>query len=495
MASGVSRRQVGLATGALLAAGITGCGSSDGKSVPPPSAAAPPPGGARPAVSAQSLGYTVNVNNGGAPGYVFFVSGTTAANPGADSHASVLVIADKSGKIVWQRELPPGQTGGNLRVQTYQGKPVLTWWQGLKVGSHGIGVSYVADQHYNVIATVTPGDDLSSDIHEFRLTPDGHALITSYQEVSADLSAVGGPKDGSIYNCVATVVDVAAKKTLFRWDALTHIPIADSPAKYTAGQVLDPYHMNSIALDPEGNLVISMRAISTVFNVNPRSGAINWQLGGKHSTFELGGGVEFAFQHDAEMPDANTLTLFDNHFEGSRAQPGGGSVPSSLKWIRLDFETRKATLIHAQPHPGNLSAGAMGNLQRLPGGNTFSGWGTAGHIAEFGANGDMVYDATLSDGTYRAFLDEWTGDPVLPPQLVLNERTAHGIWNGATTVARWRLLQGRDSTVLRPVTTVEWAGYDTPIPLPDKPAGFYQLQALDAASVVINQTPPLPPGP
>ncbi|BBX75501.1 aryl-sulfate sulfotransferase [Mycobacterium shinjukuense] len=460
----------------------TACGWRDSKSATPQASA----------VSARSLGYTVNVNRpGGAPGYVFFVSGTTAANPGVGSRPAVLVVADKAGNVVWQRELPAGQTAGNLRVQSYQGKPVLTWWQGLKRGSHGLGASYIADAHYNVIATLTPGSALSSDIHEFRLTSDGRALITCYQEVSADLTALGGPNDGRIYNCIAAVVDVATKKTLFLWDARSHVPVSDSPAKYSAGQVLDPYHMNSIALDPAGNLVISMRAMSTVFNVDPRTGAINWQLGGKHSTFELGDGVEFGYQHDAEMPDADTLTLFDNHFEGNAGQTGGGPVPSSLKWIRLDRTARRATLLRAQTHPDKLSAGAMGNLQRRPGGNTFSGWGTAEHIAEFAPDGDLVYDATLAGGTYRAFLDEWTGDPVEPPQLTFTDHTAHAAWNGATAVRRWRLLHGPESTAMTTLSTVDWAGYDTAIPLSGSMDGYYQLQALDEGGAVINQTPPI----
>ncbi|WP_238305200.1 MULTISPECIES: arylsulfotransferase family protein [Mycobacterium] len=491
MPNGISRRRFGMLAGGALAATAVACSSTDHK--PAPNAPSPPPPPGNNAVSAQSLGYTVNVDKpGGAPGYVFFVSGTSAANPTAGGGVSVLVIADKAGRVVWQRELPPGQVGGNLRVQTYQGRPVLTWWQGLRMGSHGIGFNCIADQHYNVLTTLTPGGDLSSDIHEFRLTPDGHALITAYQEVTTDLTAVGGPKDGRIFNCIATVVDVATRKTLFQWDALSHVPVADSPEKHAPGEVFDPYHMNSIALDPAGNLLISLRAVSTVFNIDPRSGAINWQLGGKHSTFELGDGVEFAFQHDAEMPDPTTLTVFDNHFEGSRAQPGGGSVPTRLKWIRLDFAARTATLVRAQPHPGNLSAGAMGNLQQLPGGTAFSGWGTAGHIAEFAADGDMLYDATLTDGTYRAFLDEWTGDPVLPPQLMFTDNGIRASWNGATTVARWRLLHGTLSNAMTEVATVDWSGYDTPIPLRDKPDGYYQVQALDGGGAVLNQTPPLP---
>jgi hypothetical protein len=484
----ISRRQLGVAAGAVAVVGLAACRSRGDTSATRPSDPAAP-----------SMDYTVKVNKpGGAPGYVFFTFGANAANaaaptlptgPASGASPSVLVIADKAGNVVWEREMPTGQSAGNLRVQSYQGKPVLTWWQGVNRGGHGTGVNYIADEHYNVITTLTPGEDLSSDIHEFRLTPDGRALISSYQEATTDLTAIGGPADAKTYNSIASVVDIASKKTLFRWDALSHVPISDSLAKYIAGPVFDPYHINSISLDPSGNLLISMRAVSAVCNVDPRSGAINWQLGGRHSTFALGEGVEFAYQHDAQMPDANTLTVFDNHSDVS--QGPGPAIPSSLKWIRLDFAGRRATLIRTQTHPGNLVSAAMGNMQRLPGGNTFSGWGTAGRISEFAADGEMVYDAALTGGTYRAFLDAWTGEPADPPRLTLTEKAAHAVWNGATKVVRWRLLKGPQSNVMTPLTTVAWAGYETRIPLTENTAGCYQLQALDAGGAVVNQSPPV----
>lgn len=475
----ISRRQLGVATGGILAGGLIAVGTRGHKSANP----------AASAVSPQSLGYTINLDQpGGAPGYVFFVSGTTAAHLGNVSRPCVLVVADKAGHVVWQRELPAGETAGNLRVQRYRGKPVLTWWQGRKQSGHGLGASYIADEHYNVISTLTPGGELSSDMHEFRLTPDGRALITSYPEVAADLTAIGGPRDGRVYNCTASVVDVATKQTLFQWDALSHIPISDSPARCTAGQTFDAYHMNSIAMDPAGNLVISMRALSTVFNVDYRTGAINWRLGGKRSTFALGDGVEFAYQHDVEMPDAATVTLFDNHYEGSRGHMGDGSVPTSLKWIHLDVAAGRASLVRAQRHPGDLSVGAMGNLQQLPGGNTFSGWGTAEHISEFTAGGEMVFDASLPGGTYRAFLDEWTGDPVEPPQLTFAGDTAHAVWNGATRVNRWRLLSGPESNTMTPRTTVAWSGYDTSIPQIGNSGSYSQLEALAADGAVVGRS-------
>jgi hypothetical protein len=489
----VSRRQFGVVVGAVLAGSLAGCGCGDDGDDGSDDQPSPTAG-----VSAHNLGYTVNVNKpGGAPGYVFFVAGTSAADvtaptasTGAGGRPAVLAIADKAGRLVWQRELPAGQSGGNLRVQNYQGRPVLTWWQGAKDGGHGFGACYIADQHYNVIRTLTPGGGLSADIHEFRLTPDGRALITSYQEVTADLTAIGGPADARIYNCIASIVDVASGKSQFQWDALSHVPLTELPARRKPGEVPDPYHINSISLDPSGNLLISIRSLSTVFNVDTHSGAINWQLGGKHSTLALADGADFGYQHDAAMPDANTLTVFDNHDDiGPREATATDDIlPTSLKWIHLDFTAHRATLIREQKHPANVIAGAMGNLQQLPGGNTFSGWGSAGHIAEFSSNGEMVFDATLAGGTYRAYLDDWTGDPADPPALAFADNTAHVLWNGATTVTQWRLLHGSERDTLTPLTTVGWTGYDTPIPLAGNAGGYYQAQALGAGGVVVNQS-------
>jgi hypothetical protein len=451
--------------------------------------------------------YRVNVNRpDGLGGDVFYTTGFSAAvdlnkasgtpshvpppndsgNPAAPAGASSGVrIMSKDGHVLWGWNAPPGKGTNNFRTQTLNGQPVLTWWVGDRVNGHGAGEDYIVDSHYHLVKTLTPGDGLSADAHEFRLTPDGHALITSYKEVTADLSAVGGPKDGKMYDGIATVVDVATGKPLLHWDAMQHVPLTDSYQPYVPDRIWDPYHMNSIALDPSGNLLVSLRHTSTVYDVNPSSGEINWQLGGKRSTYQLTGGVEFAFQHDAEMPDANTVTLFNNN--SNSGQAGGGL--SSLEWIHLDPTTHVATLIRNQTHPDNLITGAMGNLQQIGNGNTFSGWGTAGHISEFSANGELIYDVSLPGaGTYRAYFDNWQGAPDDSPALQIDGTTAHAQWNGATAVTQWKVLTGPDTSHLTTTMTIPATGADTSFTIPTV-GQHYQVQGLDNTGAVIGTSP------
>ncbi|NED67333.1 hypothetical protein G3I15_41035, partial [Streptomyces sp. SID10244] len=74
------------------------------------------------------------------------------------------------------------------------------------------------------------------------LTPDGRALVTSYHEVDADLTAIGGPKNGTMYDAVASVVDVATKRVLMRWSAARHVPLTDATAtdKLPGSDAYDP---------------------------------------------------------------------------------------------------------------------------------------------------------------------------------------------------------------------------------------------------------------
>lgn len=476
---------------AVLMLGLVACSPGKGVSHEPGGRAADEDG-QRALLAAPRV--SVRVNDPGADGFLFVNNGGVGSAPDGPE------ILTKAGQPVWFRPLPKGQAARNFQVQRYQGKQVLTWWQGVYTptggfgNGHGVGKYYIADERYKVIATVDP-EGLPADSHEFRLTPDGRALVTSYRKAPADLTALGGPEDGQVWDCEAAVVDVATQKVLFRWDALEHVPVSDtfealSDPNATRDGVFNPYQMNAVTLAPDGNLLVSLRNTSALYAVNAQTGETAWQLGGKRSSFAMGPGTGFAFQHDPQFVGPDAVVLFNDNSDGVTT-----SGRSSVQWIGLDLAGRTARLIREQAHPADPKANAMGNPQILGNGDVFSGWGNTGRIAEFAPDGKLVYDAVADQAvaTYRVFLQEWAGEPSDDPVLVAPPEggaTLSAVWNGATKVARWQLLRGESPDRLSPVAESAWDGLATAIRLPrDTPTGgYFQVVAFDANGAVLGRS-------
>lgn len=427
--------------------------------------------------------------------------GSTAQNSGGPGGPE---IVDKAGKPVWFKQMKPGTIGGNLEVQTYHGQSVLTWWEGVDADD---GVDYIADSSYRNIAAVKVAGGLQTNIHEFRLVPGGRALITATRVKPYDLSPYGGPKDGKVWDNIAVVVDIATGNTVFEWSALDHVPVSDTYLPYSQSLVdfpsdfYNPFLMNAIDQAPNGDLLISLRHMSAVLDVDSTTGKVNWQLGGKHSTLAMGSGVEFAFQHDPEFDGNNTVRLYDN---GSM-DPKVPGPSSKAKWIRIDPIARTAALEHSITAPGDVSTWCLGSVQDLPDGNVFVAWGSSRRIAEYAKDGTMVYEAQTGGdqarslgATYRAHLLPWTARPAQAPQAVVvaldadgTSAAVHALWNGATEVKRWRLMHGENANKLAPVATVDWNGLDTTIVLRSGPAtGYFVVEALDVRGDVIGRSAP-----
>src|SRR5882724_10659399 len=292
-------------------------------------------------------------------------------------------ILDNQGRLVWFHEVAAGSYATNFRVQTYRGQQVLTWWEGgADTSGKGWGVGYIADRNYQIIATVQGQEML--DFHEFRLTPQGTALVVLNREKTADLTPFGGPADGKVLENGLQEIDVATGAVVHEWWSLDHVPITDTDVQ-PEEDLLDYFHMNSITLDVDGNYLISARHTNTVYKVDRRTGEIIWRLGGRKSDFRMGDGATFAWQHDVELESPNTYRMFDN--ETSRTEP---AKHSRVLWIKVDPRTRVATMIRQLEHPDGLAAVVEGGSQRLPNGNTEVSWGSAGRVSEFTADGSLV---------------------------------------------------------------------------------------------------------
>jgi hypothetical protein len=476
------------AVGALT---LSGCGGEKAK--PTPKAAPPPPPGptqhfrSRPDLKPPVVQIRTPAK-GTAPGYVFLAPKMAVVQAGP-------LIMDNRGQVVWFHPLKRTKGVTDFRAQRYHGKPVLTWWRG-RVSDVGVGINgwyVIYDQSYRPVAEVRPGNGLVGDVHEFLLTSRDTALMTIYHRRHADLRALGGPKDGLIWDGIVQEVDIPTGRVLFEWHSFPEIPVAESysnPPKKQLGTKPFPYdyiHLNSIDEEPNGNLLVSGRNTHAVYEISRRPGKVLWRLGGKKSDFRLGRGVRFAWQHDARRQPDGTITIFDN-----------GAAPPVEKFTRvlvlkLDERSKRASLVRSYRHPKRLLAPFEGNAQFLPNGHVFVGWGAWPYVSELDGNGRVLFDAYFGHGkkpgadadTYRAYRFVWHGRPKQPPDIAVAGTKVYVSWNGATEVTRWQVLVGKANDDLAVVATARKSGFETAIPFRAK-GKYIAVQALDHTGKVIG---------
>jgi hypothetical protein len=401
------------------------------------------------------------------------------------------MILDPSGRLIWFKALPKYTSATNLQVQEFAGKPVLTWWQGdISVHGFGQGEGVILNSSYAQIARVRAGNGLRADLHEFQLTPQGTALITAYDPIYCNLSSVGGSADGAVTDGTFQEIDVRTGLVMYQWTSLDHVALDESYAPASAGDAgfpFDFFHINSINLDQDGSLLISARNTWTAYDLNAQTGQINWQLGGKHSSFTLGPGVATAWQHDPRELANGTFSIFDNG-----ASPTVHSQSRAIV-VSLEPQSRTATLVGQLTHTPPILTQSQGNVQAQANGDWFVGWGEVPDFSEYSPTGQLLFDAHFPPGdqSYRDLRFPWTGTPATRPVFsVLAARgkgTVYASWNGATLVASWKVFVGATPRDLKPVAQAARSGFESAIPLPAGTAGRYlTVQALDAGGRVLG---------
>ena len=121
------------------------------------------------------------------------------------------------------------------------------------------------------------------------ITPRDTALLTSYVVQRAPTSRRSAARATARSRTRSSRRSTSpAGRLLLEWHSLEHIPLRESYAP--VGADWDFFHINSVDLDGDGNLLVSARSTHTVYKLD-RSGAIIWRLGGKSSDFEMGAGA------------------------------------------------------------------------------------------------------------------------------------------------------------------------------------------------------------
>lgn len=197
---------------------------------------------------------------------------------------------------------------------------------------------------------------------------------------------------------------------------------------------------------------------SATYKIDWRSGQVIWRLGGKDSSFALPPGTGTAFQHDVIVHSSRKLTIFDNG-------AGPPKIHSSSRGLELELDPGRASvkLLGAFVHSPPISANFEGGLQALPNGRMFLGYGQRPYFTAFDAHGREVLDAHFTAHT-----------------------TSYASWNGATRVARWRVLAGRGAHKMHVVAVTAKRGFETAITI--RPHADLAVVALDRSGRVLSRS-------
>lgn len=427
------------------------------------------------------------------------IKGNFVGKPGPE-------IVEPNGNLVWEdplgRAIKVGkethmEVGMDFHMATYAGQPVLVWWQGyITPNGFGTGTWEIVNEHYQTVASIRAPKGYETDFHAFEITPNGMAYFVASKTVKLNLQCCAGPTDGSLYDQEVFEANIKTGKIEWSWDPLQHIPLRDSYARVPTHEPWDPYHVNSISLDSSGNVVISARdtwAAYWIARTGKSIGNVFATLGGKHSSFNLGKEVRFAWQHDVSELPGSLVSVFADEATPAEAKQSRGVV------IALDWAKHSASLAHEYflPHPA--LAGSQGSVQILHNGNVFVGWGQLPYFSEYSASGKLLYLGTLHspDESYRSYRQTWVGLPTTKPAVTVVPGASTGVvdvgasWNGATNVVSWQFLQGSSPTALAPLgTPVPTEGFESAIAAELSKGAYYEVEALGKSGEVLSTSAP-----
>lgn len=217
--------------------------------------------------------------------------------------------------------------------------------------------------------------EYEADLHDVQVRSNGNTLIFAYHSIPYAMDTVVADGDPN-----ATLVDIVVQELdgdgnlMFEWFASEHLsPSGATNIDLTLSDVA-PYHTNEISYDTDGNIIMSHRDLDEITKIDGTTGEVIWRWGGTQNMFDFVNDFPFTRQHSVQVTGPNRYLIFDNGNYGS-AYTGVDPYSRAVEY-QLDLETMSCTQVWEYVHPDSLYGVAMGNVQRLPNGNTLINWGT-----------------------------------------------------------------------------------------------------------------------
>jgi len=360
--------------------------------------------------------YTIDQTSNPSEGYFFM-----GPMPISGNKPGYLIIMDNYGTPIFYRKT-------TMKTYCFQPYPngYLAYFEG------PLQKYVVMDSSYQFIDTIGCVNCDRFDLHEIRITEEGHYLLIgkNFRIVDMSLLVEGGQPDATIEDYVVQEFD-ADKNLLFEWKTEDHFDILDAveDVDLTVSSI-DPSNFNSIEVESDTSLLLSFAHMNEITKIDRRTGDIIWRMGGENNQFTFINDTRpFTRQHDVRRLANGNITVFDN---------GTFSNPFYSRGVEyeVDEEAMTATMVWEYDRNMDVQSTHKGNVQRLPNGNTVVAWGGMGDnpavpsVTEVDPDGNVVHEISFPqlDGSYRIFKFPWKTNCF----EAVSDSVDFGNWDGYT---------------------------------------------------------------
>jgi hypothetical protein len=318
---------------------------------------------------------TVTNKSTASPLYGGFVlmGNSNSANAGGPAY-----IIDKDGDIVWATAVTPDAVGVRMSAD---GKYVWINCVNLIVGaSNGsMGTACV----HRVSVDGEKDEDLSSKFtgmtHQLYVMPDESISYYAY-------SATSDCFDIKEYN-----PSTGTSRT-----------IVNSQAAFDTTSC----HLTNIQyVKEEDSLYVSDLYSESVIKIKHSDGSLIWRLNGKTPTIS---GVTWAGgNHGIHVLGPDHLLIFNNNSRQSYGGPADGTGDGSIALeVQVDAAAKTAKKVWSYKANPGVQVDILGDVQRLPNGNTIIGYATKGVLHEVDKNGTLLQEWMWPAGGAFGYLEK-----------------------------------------------------------------------------------------
>jgi Arylsulfotransferase (ASST) len=281
-------------------------------------------------------------------------------------------ILDADGDIVWWYSMSTDATGV---VMSYDGR--FMWINAVNVPDIGANVHRVS---MDGLTDLDLSSSFTGQNHQLTVLPDETVAFYAYNR-STDCDEIEeySPSSGKVRRVVNS-----------------------EAANHETGMC----HLNCIRYSRDDDTLVFSDDEHDDLTKISRTGTTVWILNGTTSSFA--GSVWSGGEHGVDILGLNDLLLFNNNSStGLTGSLGGGTGTGSIAMeIRLDPSAMTAARTWSYKASPAIQNDVLGDVQRLPNGNTVVAYSTRGVLEEVDAKANLVQRWTWPAGTYFGYIQK-----------------------------------------------------------------------------------------